>query len=116
MLGIGLLLRARKLKGYNSASAKRWKGFLRVAVYGAFVMVGIGVFSFRSAKADMGKSSLAFGHDLAGMADVMQETTHIELNGENVFVSNAITQSQTVGAVLDRFEAHCRANAGALGD
>ena len=60
MLGIGLLLKARKRKGYDSASAKRWKGTLRVLVYAAFVMLVVGLLSFRSAKADMG--TLASSH------------------------------------------------------
>ena len=49
------------------------------------------------------------------VADLLQETTEVRLNGERVWVATAVS-SEPVTAVLERFDTHCSAHPGALGD
>ncbi len=110
MLALALVAAARKKLG-----SQKLKGAVRVLVYGTVVAAGLFAYSYRSAKADIGKSSIQVGRDLAQVADLLQETAQIRLNGQPVFVASAVTQ-EPVGRVLDRFDEHCAASPGALGD
>ncbi len=107
---LSLLLIAAK----RHLGSRRVHGALRVIAYGTVVCAGLAAYSYRSAKADIGKSSMQIGRDLAGALDGSAETTEVRLNGESVFVASAVT-SDSVTDVLDRFEKHCNANPGALG-
>ncbi len=110
MIGLALLIAAKRKLG-----SQRVKGTLRVLAYGTVVSVGLFAYSYRSAKADIGKSSMQVGRDLAEVADLLEETTQIRLNDQPVFVASAVTK-EPLAAVLDRFDAHCAASPGALGD
>src|SRR5262245_21250979 len=48
------------------------------------------------------------------MADLIEETTQVKMNGESVFIATAASDDGPT-KVLDRFEEHCKANPGALG-
>lgn len=109
MLGLHLLIAAKRKLG-----SERVKGFLRVFVYAVVVCAGLFFYSYRSAKADIGKSSMQIGRDLAEVADLLEETTEVHLNGEPVWVASAVTR-EPMHDVLDRFEKHCSSSPGALG-
>ena len=110
MIALALLVAARKKLG-----SPRVKGTLRVLAYGTVVSAGLFAYSYRSAKADIGKSSMQVGRDLAQMADLLQETNEVRLNGQPVWVASAVTQ-EPLDKVLDRFDTHCAASPGAMGD
>jgi len=110
MIGLALLVAARKKLG-----SKRVLGTLRVLTYGSVVCAGLFVYSYRSAKADIGKSSMQVGRDLAEVADLLQETTQIRLNDQPVYVASAVTQ-EPLSDVLDRFDKHCATSPGTLGE
>jgi hypothetical protein len=116
MLGLGILWSAwKKRRGFDPVLSKKLKGGARVVAYGLVVMTGLGVYSYKQAKAEIGKSSLQIGRDLAPVADLLDETHELKMNGETVFVASAVVR-EDFGKVLDRFEGHCKTNPGALGD
>ncbi len=110
MLGLAIFIAAK-----NTLGSRRVKGALRVLAYGTVVSAGLFVYSYRSAKADIGKSSMQVGRDLAQVADLLQETTQIRLNDQPVYVASAVTQ-EPLSDVLERFDKHCAASPGALGE
>jgi hypothetical protein len=115
MLGPSLFIAAWKRRKFDPAKKKRLMGVVRVTAYAMAVCAGLGVYSYRSAKADIGKSSIVIGRDLAKMSDLIEETTQVKMNGETVFIATAVNEDAPP-KVLDRFEEHCKANPGALGD
>ena len=115
MLHPSLLFAAYRGRKFRPARKRRLVGSLRVAAYVVLVCIGLCAYSYRAAKADIGKSSLVVGRDLAKLVDLMEETTEIKLNGETVFVATAVSDLAP-DKVLDRFEEHCKTNPGALGD
>jgi hypothetical protein len=112
---LGLFYAARKARRFDPRKKRRLAGALRVTAYALAVSAGLGVYSYRSAKADIGKSSIVIGRDLAKMRDLLEETTQVRMNGETVFIASAVNDLAP-SKVLDRFEDHCKAHPGALGD
>jgi hypothetical protein len=115
MLGLGILWSVWKRRGFHAAWDKKLKGGARVVAYATCVAAGLGMYSYRTAKAEIGRSSLEIGRDLAQMADLLGEAHALEMNGETVFVASAVVR-EDFGRVLDRFEGHCKKSPGALGD
>src|SRR5262249_52673263 len=87
MIGPSLILAAWKKRRFDPAKKKRLMGALRVTAYAMAVCAGLGVYSYRSAKADIAKSSIVIGRDLAKMSDLIEETTQVKMNGETVFIA-----------------------------
>src|SRR5579859_1439917 len=103
MLGIFGYYLWRQKRGYQRPRGKGVRGFVRVVAYGVGVSAVLGATAFHSAKADIGQASLSFGRDLLPLADALGDTNKIRLNGEAVFLGNAIVPDASVNAVLDRF-------------
>lgn len=110
MIGLALVAYAKKTFG-----SKKVKGTLRVLAYGTVVSAGLFAYSYRSAKADIGASSMQIGRDLAEMSDLLQETTEIRMNDQPVFVASAVT-TEPMSDVLERFDKHCAKSSNALGN
>lgn len=90
-------------------------GSLRVlAVVGAALAVLL-LYRLHTAKAEVEEASLAIGRELDGLADLLDETHALLLNGERLFLSNAITD-ESAHLVLDRIESHCRDGQGPFAD
>jgi hypothetical protein len=105
MLGfVGYYIWQRR-KGYR-AGKSRTAGIARVAAYAVTVGAVIGGLSLRSAMADIGEASQALGHQLLPLSDVLGERSHVMVNGESIFIGNALTD-EPVGEVLDRFVQNC---------
>ena len=79
----------------------------RVAAYLIFVFAALGLLAARSVYGDVGESSMIVGRELSGMKDLLGGSHLVQLNGEQIFVSEA-TVPGTVKGVLDRFEQLCR--------
>jgi hypothetical protein len=115
MLGLSLVWAWRKQRGYSTESGRRFKGLMRLGAYALFAGACITGFTLHQAKADVAKSSMSFGRELAPlMADMDGDAHHMKVNGQDLFMNVAETDL-SISAVLDRYEAHCRANKGALG-
>jgi hypothetical protein len=107
MIGpIGYYLWKRRRYGGYKPGPRRAAGVARVVVYVLTVGAALGVVSLRSAMANVGEASEALGSELVPLADVLGERSHIVLNGQSVYVGNALTDSP-VGDVLDRFQQSC---------
>jgi hypothetical protein len=98
----------QRRRGYRPGP-RRAAGIARVVGYGLVVGTVVGGLSLRSAMADVGEASQALGHELLPLSDVLGARTHILLNGESVFVGNALTD-EPVSTVLDRFQQSCHEN------
>jgi hypothetical protein len=114
MLGFWIAMAAR-MRGYDTKRHKRVMGLVRVTLYALVVSLGLGIWSFRSAKAEIGRSSLVLGRDLAQVADLLADPKVISMNGQPVRAATVVVPASTK-EVLDRFEAHCKEAPGALGD
>jgi len=89
-------------------------GVLRVTAYGLFVMACVGTCSARAAKADITEQTFVLGRDLAKVADLLDHTYEVRLNGETIYMSQSETATP-MKEILDRFEEACRDNPGVLG-
>lgn len=88
-------------------------GIVRVTAYGMFVMACVGTCSARAAKADITEQTFVLGRDLSNIADLLDTTYQVRLNGESMFMSQSET-TLPMHEVLDRFEEHCKSNPGVL--
>jgi hypothetical protein len=87
------------------------RGAARGAAYCGFVGVVSLVVSSRSAHAELEDRTLVLGREMLLLAKATQhDVTDIDVNGQHVHVGSSVT-SDGVGAVLDRYEDHCRKNA-----
>ncbi len=69
--------------------------------------------SARGAWGAIGEGSLAAGRQMYALRDVLGSTKTIAFNGQPMNISTAVVHAE-VGAVLDRFQAECGQNQGAL--
>lgn len=90
-------------------------GFVRVTAYGMFVMLCVGTCAARQAKADVTEQTFVLGRDLSKVADLLDHTYQVRLNGETIFMSQSEV-ALPMKDVLDRFEEHCNENPGVLAD
>lgn len=113
MLPLWLLYQAKKrADGFDAKKAARRRGLVRVAVYVTAVGVLASTCAVHSARARAADATLAVGRELLPLSEAMtNEVTDVSLNGEHVFLSNALSKLPK-REILDRYEAHCRANPG----
>lgn len=86
---------------------------LRVSAYLACVLAAITFVEASRARAAIGEAALEAGDELAKMGDAIGPRNRVRLNGEELDVASAMVDDAP-SAVIDRFEAECRAHAGAL--
>lgn len=114
-----LLIQAwRSRQPKDPVVAKRVSGALRVGGWLAVVGLAVGIGVTRSAHADMRSSSMAFGQEIGSLVDqsgAEQETTHLKLNGQSVFVHQSYAP-KSVHEVVHEYETFCRDNPSALGE
>jgi hypothetical protein len=88
-------------------------GIVRVTAYGMFVAAAIGTCSMHRAKADITEQTFVLGRDLSKVADLLDHTYEVRLNGETIFMSQ--TESRlSMQEILDKFEQTCRENPGVM--
>lgn len=102
-------------KFYSARRAKLLGGAVRAFFVALALCLVVGGLAFRTARADVGESTLSLGRDLLPLSDLVESGKQVLINGESVFVSSTIV-SDSVSDVLDRFEAHCLDNVGVIGD
>ena len=117
MLGISLLLAARKKRSYSPERSKHRRGLLRLSAYGMGVMAVLGGLSIHSARADMAKAGVSFGRELSPLVDKFDgDVNHIRINGQNLYMALSYSGEYTTGQILDKYEDHCAENKSALGE
>lgn len=79
---------------------------LRVATYVAVVFGVAAGCSIHTAKASMHEQQLELGRDLLPLAEFLQESRVLTINGQSAHVASATVQSDLT-TVLDRYESHC---------
>jgi hypothetical protein len=88
---------------------------MRLAAFLTVALVAVLGISMHHVRADMGEKMLHLGHELLPMADLLQTTQRVRINGESMYLASTVTD-QSIGQVLDRYEAHCRAYTGGLAE
>lgn len=92
-----------------------WVARLRVAAYFAFVFAVLSVISARALRAQVADASRMLGRQLIDLPNMSGAAEVIHLNGARMLHARVSTTA-SVATVLDRFEEHCNANAGPLGE
>lgn len=87
---------------------------LRLSAYFSCVFVGLAVLSARAFYAHAQEAALGFGRELAGLSELTRDAEALLANGQRFNHASTVVE-QSVPVVLDRLEAHCRANPGPLG-
>jgi hypothetical protein len=84
---------------------------LRVAVYFTVVFLGASLLAARALQARVTEAAFAFGRELSGLSDLTAGAEGIIANGHH-FRHASTSTADGVAGVMDRLEAHCRANPG----
>lgn len=87
-------------------------GLLRVGVYLVLAAGVVGIIAARRALADVREQGTMLGRELMPLADLLQGTTALRINGERLFFSMTTQSGSNVRAVMDRFQQHCEAHPG----
>src|SRR3954464_6646849 len=90
----------------------RLVGSLRLAVYAFAVAVVLTGLCMRRAQAAFREQVWLLGDELKPIANLVDGTTRLRLNGQSLYVSMTTVPHTTVAGVLDRFEAVCREHPG----
>jgi hypothetical protein len=90
------------------------RAFLRLTAYSIFAFFALALLAARILVADVKEAALSAGHELAQLADLLDGTETIRLNGERLHHGSTYTD-QDVTTVLDRFEAYCAASPSTIG-
>jgi hypothetical protein len=93
--------------------APSW-ALVRVTAYGVFAFLVLATFAARVLYADVKEAALSLGHELASIADLVQGSETILLNGERMHHSSTYVDEE-LSSVLDRLEAYCAASPQFLG-
>jgi hypothetical protein len=87
----------------------------RVAAYIGFVGVAGATLSVSKAKADITEQAFVLGRDLSQIAEFVDHTYQIRMNGETIFMAST-ESSLPRKEIVDRFEDVCRNNPGVIAD
>lgn len=87
----------------------------RVAAYCTVVGVAIGGYTTHEAKAALTEQGFVLGRDLAKLADMLDHTYEININGQKAYMASVDTLTP-MHDILDRYEAMCKENQGVVGD
>lgn len=91
---------------------RRLFGSLRLFAFVSCVAIVLTALSVRRARAAFREQAWSLGDELKPVADLVEGTTRLRLNGQSVFVSMTTVHDSSVSQVLDRFEAVCQKNPG----
>ncbi len=95
----------------NPERKKHVRGMLRASAYFATVGLACGIFQLRNARAEVRNQTLEMGRQMFRLANgVQHDVTKATLNGQAMWVGSSLS-TDSVGAVLDRYEEHCKMNA-----
>lgn len=86
-------------------------GTLRVAAYFGVVGAVVAAYTTREAKASMSEQGFVIGRDLSKVADLLDHTYEVNLNGQHLYMARNDTLLP-LKDILDRYEIVCRDNPG----
>jgi hypothetical protein len=107
MLQIALFAYAAKKLG-----SSKLHGALRVAAYAGGLTLVLGGVGAHKARAALNQKGLEFGEDIASLSSMMKDAHTFRLNGQTIH-TNSGTSLEGMTALLDKFEAQCKASTGA---
>jgi len=91
---------------------KHLRGLVRAFAYLAVTMLVFSAWSIRSARAEMQNRTIVLGREMLLLANASQhDVTPIVFNEQKMFLGSSIS-NDAPSAVLDRYEAHCKASPG----
>jgi hypothetical protein len=85
----------------------------RVIVFTVAVLAVVLALHVRSVRASAAEQAVVLGKELAQFGDLMSGAHRVQINGENIYVSTALS-TQSVQSVLDRFQRYCDARNGSV--
>ena len=68
----------------------RRAGRMRVSAYAGAIALGLGMFSWSKAKAEVGNQAVAFGQDLLPFVELLDRPQKITLNGEPIYAASGV--------------------------
>ena len=83
----------------------------RVLAFTVFLLLAALVVYVRDVRASAEQRSVALGRELAQFADVLSGAHRVAINGETIYVAEALSD-QGVTTILDRFQKYCDARNG----
>lgn len=108
-----LFSRSAEQNARTRAKKKHVAGLVRVAAYLGVVTAGFGACSIRAARAEFEGQTVAIGRQMIGLANATShDAQQLTLNGQSMFLGSSLA-TDSVRAVLDRYEAHCKGAPGA---
>lgn len=102
------------MKLLDPKTRKHLAGIFRVSAYGSFAFTVAALLASRAVYADVKEATLAASRQLAHLSDLTSGAETLRVNGEELHRASAFT-GQSLHEVLDRYEAYCTQNPGALG-
>lgn len=96
-------------------NASKLMGVMRVIAYFSVVAAVLGVYATHEARAAFAEQGFILGRDMAKVADMLDHTYEININGQKAYMASVDTLLPKK-EILDRYEAMCRDNAGLLGE
>jgi hypothetical protein len=88
---------------------------LRVTAYFVTIFVALSAVAARALHAQVKDAATALGRELLELPELTRDAEVVVLNGARMHHARTITTT-SVGAVLDRLEAYCNANPGAVAE
>ena len=96
----------------NPAKMKHVRGLARAFAYLAATALVFSAWSVKSARAEMKQQTLVLGRQMLELARASNhDVTPITFNGQKMYLGSSISTDAPQN-VLDRYEAHCKANPG----
>lgn len=93
------------------AKSKHVRGLLRAGGYVAALSLALGAFQLRSAHAEVKNRTVELGRQMLQLAQASQhDVNKLSMNGQPMWVGSSLS-TDSVGDVLDRYEADCAKNA-----
>lgn len=88
------------------------RGLVRVFAYFAVVGLALGAIRLRHARAEVESQTIVLGRQMMKLSSAKQhDTYHATVNGQSLFAASSLSERDSTKTILDRYEAHCKANA-----
>jgi hypothetical protein len=87
----------------------------RLAAFCTVALIFVLVVSASRVRGDVGEKMITLGRELLPMADLLQKTQRARVNGESIYLASTVVD-QSIGEVLDRYQAHCQQYTGGLAE
>jgi hypothetical protein len=85
----------------------------RVSIFLAVLLAASMFVGTKVAASRVEEKGMDLGRQLSSFRDLLGGTHQVLLNGEHIYLASKVTDLE-IGAILDRFERHCRENSGGI--